>query len=131
MRAQPPRPLIEDEAHYEQRKYASMTSNVPGWLAPKLGKASLSNAAATIAASSVSRPACREPSGLLAELTAVAAQQLALRRGRLLLRRRRPRLQRRELRRARRRHVPDGRARALARLGRLGRCAGRLRLRRL
>ena len=31
--AQPPRTVIEDEANYEQLKYASMTRNVPGWLA--------------------------------------------------------------------------------------------------
>jgi hypothetical protein len=31
--AMPPRVLIEDEANYEQLKYASMTENVPGWLA--------------------------------------------------------------------------------------------------
>ena len=28
--AQPPRTLIEDEANYENLKYASMTTNVPG-----------------------------------------------------------------------------------------------------
>ena len=31
--AQPPRVLIEDEANYENLKYSSMTTNVPGWLA--------------------------------------------------------------------------------------------------
>ena len=31
--AMPSRVVIEDEANYEQLKYASMTDNVPGWLA--------------------------------------------------------------------------------------------------
>ena len=31
--ASPPRVIIEDEANYELLKYASMTSNIPAWLA--------------------------------------------------------------------------------------------------